>query len=179
MNRAQLMLSVLQSADRPFSRDEIFSRVGHMLTNNAASELRARGYDVVRSQQRDPSGDGWIYFYRLAGVLPSEAGVDAAMPGSVGRSPATTASDARSTDELSPSRDADAVTSEPGPRRPSEFDRVIGEAWIATVLRPHGFVDETEIESHWLVDDGRDLVDDELADEAGEQQRALFLSEAA
>ena len=58
MNRADRMLEVLRDG-RPHSRREIFDRAGFMLTNNAASELRARGLDVRQWRE-----DG-VYVYKL------------------------------------------------------------------------------------------------------------------
>lgn len=46
MNRAAKLHSVLRDGN-PHSRRDIFERVGFMLTNNAASELRAEGFNVV------------------------------------------------------------------------------------------------------------------------------------
>jgi len=57
------MLAVL-SDGRAHSRDDIFRACGRfMLTNNAASELRACGYDV-RHELQDR-----VHVYRLAGML--------------------------------------------------------------------------------------------------------------
>jgi len=58
------MLTVLRDG-KPHSRHEIFQRVGFMLTNNAASELRARGLDVEETR------DGDNYLYQLAAALPA------------------------------------------------------------------------------------------------------------
>lgn len=63
MNRADRMLEVLRDG-RPHTRRDLFDRCGFFLTNNAAAELRARGYNVVQSRERV---DGVvIYSYRLA-----------------------------------------------------------------------------------------------------------------
>jgi hypothetical protein len=70
MNRADRLLAVLSSAPRPFSRAEIFERAGFMLTNNAASELRARG--LVVEQSCESINGVTVYSYELAGPL-SEA----------------------------------------------------------------------------------------------------------
>jgi hypothetical protein len=51
MNRADKLLVVLQDG-REHSRGDVFHAYGFMLTNNAASELRARGYDV-QHRRRD------------------------------------------------------------------------------------------------------------------------------
>lgn len=51
MNRADLLLSCL-SDGRPWTRRDIFERVGFMLTNNAASELRARGIEVTHQVRK-------------------------------------------------------------------------------------------------------------------------------
>lgn len=51
MNRADRLYSVLRDG-RKHSRQEIFDAVGYMLTNNAASELRARGHDVRHLVER-------------------------------------------------------------------------------------------------------------------------------
>ena len=64
MNRAELLLSVLRD-HRPHSRQDIFDRVGYMLTNNAASELRACGYDIQHSRK------GRVDVYQLLPSQPS------------------------------------------------------------------------------------------------------------
>lgn len=51
MNRADALLSCLKDG-QPWTRRDIFDRVGFMLTNNAASELRARGIDVTHEVRR-------------------------------------------------------------------------------------------------------------------------------
>lgn len=61
VSRADRMLEVLRDR-RPHSREEIFERVGFMLTNNAASELRERGYDVEHRVERR------IHIYQLVGL---------------------------------------------------------------------------------------------------------------
>jgi hypothetical protein len=66
MNRADKMLSVLKDG-RTYSRLEIFERVGFMLTNNAASELRAQGFEV---EHRKEHGND---VYRLVGRLDEAA----------------------------------------------------------------------------------------------------------
>lgn len=95
MNRADRMLAVLASEPRPFTRAEIFAEAGFMLTNNAASELRARGLVVERTQTAGPGGET-IYMYELVGSLgepdpQGEATVSLteghAMPDSVSGSP--------------------------------------------------------------------------------------------
>jgi len=58
VNRADRMLAALRDGT-PWSRAEIFDRVGFMLTNNAASELRDRGFTVIESRR------GGEYFYQL------------------------------------------------------------------------------------------------------------------
>ena len=50
MNRADRMLAVLRDG-REHSRQDIFDRAGFMLTNNAASELRAQGHNVIHSKR--------------------------------------------------------------------------------------------------------------------------------
>ena len=60
-NRADLMLEVLKDG-AVHSRQEIFERVGFMLTNNAASELRDRGLNVVHRVERR------IHTYQLVAV---------------------------------------------------------------------------------------------------------------
>lgn len=62
MNRADRMLEVLRD-HRPHSREDVFSRVGYLMTNNAAAELRARGLDV-----RHYKHDG-LDIYELVGTL--------------------------------------------------------------------------------------------------------------
>lgn len=64
--RADRMLEVLRDG-RPHSREEIFERVGFMLTNNAASELRDKGYDVEHRVERR------IHIYQLVGGLDEAA----------------------------------------------------------------------------------------------------------
>jgi len=74
VNRAQKMLEVLADG-QPHSQRELWERGGFYLTNNAAAELRAQGYDVRYSQERI---DGKrVHFYRLHGSL-SEASLSAA-----------------------------------------------------------------------------------------------------
>jgi len=60
VSRADRMLSVL-SDRQPHSRQEIFEREGFFLTNNAASELRKRGYEISQTRERG------IYVYQLVG----------------------------------------------------------------------------------------------------------------
>jgi len=76
VNRADRLYSVLRDG-RPHSRQEVFDRVGFMLTNNAASELRARGVPVEHRK------DGGLDVYRLASPQLS---LD--MRGAVGSGPA-------------------------------------------------------------------------------------------
>lgn len=73
MNRADRMLAVLSSEPRPFTRAEIFAAAGFMLTNNAASELRARGLGVERTQTAGPGGSETIYSYELVGSLGEQS----------------------------------------------------------------------------------------------------------
>lgn len=77
MNRADLLLSVLRDG-KPHTRQDIFGRVGYFLANNAASELRARGFDVVHSRE------GRLDVYRLVGSLTdggdAAAGNESATP---------------------------------------------------------------------------------------------------
>lgn len=75
MNRADLLHSVLKDGRR-HSRRDIFDRVGFMLTNNAASELRARGVDVTHTRE------GRVDFYSLNGAagLPEDGHVLPASP---------------------------------------------------------------------------------------------------
>ena len=68
MNRADLLHSVLKDG-REHTRREIFEQVGYMLTNNAASELRARGHNVQHTRK------GRVDAYQL--VSNREMGVDA------------------------------------------------------------------------------------------------------
>lgn len=68
MNRADKMLAVLLDG-KPHSREDIFFRKGFMLTNNAASELRAKGYDVEHWQEAD------VHYYRLVESSLPEAAV--------------------------------------------------------------------------------------------------------
>jgi hypothetical protein len=66
VNRALLMLEVLRDG-RPHTRREIFDHAGFLLTNNAASELRAMGYDVQQSRERVDGVN--VYSYSLHGSL--------------------------------------------------------------------------------------------------------------
>ena len=60
MNRADLLYSCLRDG-RPWTRRDIFERTGsYFLLNNAASELRARGVNVVWSRA------GRLHVYQLA-----------------------------------------------------------------------------------------------------------------
>ena len=65
-NRADLMLEVLSDGG-VHSRQEIFERVGFMLTNNAASELRDRGLNIVHRLERR------IHTYQLISSDENEA----------------------------------------------------------------------------------------------------------
>lgn len=77
MNRAQRMLSVLDDY-RPHTRGDIFKRVGFLLTNNAASELRAKGHDVSQWYEKGE------YVYQLVPLdrlpAPSPAGSQSSGP---------------------------------------------------------------------------------------------------
>lgn len=64
MNRAEKLRTVLADG-RPHSRQDIFDKVGFMLTNNAASELRSAGCDVQQWR------DGGIYIYQLKAPGPA------------------------------------------------------------------------------------------------------------
>jgi hypothetical protein len=66
VNRATRMFEVLRDGQR-HSRRDLIERCGFFLTNNAASELRAQGYDVEQTRER-VNGDV-VYFYRLRGSL--------------------------------------------------------------------------------------------------------------
>jgi hypothetical protein len=68
VNRADKLHKIL-SDGRPHSRQEIFESVGFMLTNNAASELRARGVDVEHHV------DNGLHIYRLAGSLQQPSSI--------------------------------------------------------------------------------------------------------
>lgn len=61
VSRADRMFEVLRDG-QPHSREEIFERVGFMLTNNAAAELRERGYEIESWQERR------IFIYQLVGL---------------------------------------------------------------------------------------------------------------
>jgi len=63
VNRAERLRRVLADG-KPHTRRDIFDRAGFMLTNNAASELRAQGETVVQWRDRGE------YLYRLE---PQEA----------------------------------------------------------------------------------------------------------
>ena len=76
MNRADLLWSVLKDG-RPHSRQEIFEQVGYMLTNNAASELRARG--VLVEHRRE----GRLDVYEIVGSLREPALPPGASPSPV------------------------------------------------------------------------------------------------
>ena len=170
------LLSILEDGE-PHSANEIrrrsFEERGCGLTvNSRASDLRKHGYVVECWHDPTAGRRDQAWLYRLAGVLPEGASEGHAPSGSPSLTP-------DSVSQLSPMpSDAGALTSDQGACRLSEFDRVIGESYVTAILAPC-FVDESEIESFWLADDGQELVDEELAEELGEQQRALFLSEAA
>lgn len=66
MNRADKLFAVLRDG-REHSRQDVFDAEGFMLTNNAAAELRARGYDV-RHRRR-----GGLDMYQLVGSLDALA----------------------------------------------------------------------------------------------------------
>lgn len=76
MNRADLLLSVLQDG-REHSRADIVAKVGFFLTNNAASELRARGVGVHHRVR-----DG-LHVYSLSAVTESSKAQAAGSPVSV------------------------------------------------------------------------------------------------
>lgn len=61
MNRADKLLAVLRDG-REHSRQDVFDAHGFMLTNNAASELRARGHNVEHRRR-----DG-LDVYRLVSL---------------------------------------------------------------------------------------------------------------
>jgi hypothetical protein len=95
------MLEVLRDGQR-HSRRDLFERIGYFLTNNAASELRAQGYDVEQTRE-NVNGDV-VYYYRLRGSL-SERETHPAIDGTV-------AADARLTATRNGSPDLDASRSE-------------------------------------------------------------------
>jgi biotin operon repressor len=74
VNRAEKLLAVLQDG-RPHSRREIQERVGYFLTNNAASELRAKGYDV--SYRRE----GRVDVYQLTTLAEGDSAKSDSGPG--------------------------------------------------------------------------------------------------
>ncbi len=77
--RAAAMLSVLADG-RKRSRDEIFEAAGRFfLTNNAASELRAKGYDVRQGRE------GKLYVYWLVSARSSAAAARARRGASVSK----------------------------------------------------------------------------------------------
>lgn len=71
------MLEVLRDG-RDHSRQDIFDAHGYMLTNNAAAELRARGYDIQHSKH-----DG-LDVYRYVGSLAEPDPSLAPIPSSLG-----------------------------------------------------------------------------------------------
>jgi hypothetical protein len=77
VNRAQLMLVVLRDG-KPHTRRDIFERVGFQLTNNSASELRAKGYDVRQSRERVDGVN--VYSYQLHGSLSERGKVEGGSP---------------------------------------------------------------------------------------------------
>lgn len=85
VNRADKLLAVLRDG-REHSRHDVFESQGFMLTNNAASELRARGFAVVHRKKKG------LDTYQLQGSL-DEGAADAALPAMPG---------APSSSELSP-----------------------------------------------------------------------------
>lgn len=83
MNRADLLYSVLQDG-REHSRADIVSKVGFFLTNNAASELRARGIGV---EHRVTDG---LHTYKLlsaAGTTASPSSLPPVAPSSLASNP--------------------------------------------------------------------------------------------
>lgn len=76
-NRADLMLSCLRDG-KPWTRREIFNEVGYFLTNNAASELRKRGLEVVQWRHEGE------YVYQLTDGTLAEGGGGKA-PAAVGK----------------------------------------------------------------------------------------------
>jgi hypothetical protein len=96
VSRADLLLSVLRDG-KPHARQEVFDRVGFMLTNNAASELRAQGYNVRHSV------DGGSHTYRMVSLL--EEGEPEAETALL----ASSVSQAASNELASPSSSGDAL----------------------------------------------------------------------
>lgn len=98
MNRADKLLSVLQDG-REHSRADVFQAYGFMLTNNAASELRARGYEVEHRKK-----DG-LDTYRLA--------LEATDPALLGVGPIDTGSVASSAPDLAAAAEDGALDLHP------------------------------------------------------------------
>lgn len=67
MNRADKMLALLRDG-QPHSRRELHEAGGYYLTNNAAAELRGKGYDV-RTKTSRVNGET-VYLYQWFGSLP-------------------------------------------------------------------------------------------------------------
>jgi hypothetical protein len=103
VNRADLLLSVLRDG-RPHSRQDVFDAVGFMLTNNAASELRAQGHNILHSI------DGGLHTYQLSSLLeegdPNEPDGALAVDDIVAMSPVPQAG--RRPEPASPSSSGDA-----------------------------------------------------------------------
>ena len=86
MNRAERLYRVLKDG-RTYSRLEIFERVGFMLTNNAASELRAIGFNVEHRKEQ-----GNDVYQLVLGEAPEPPSSCASFPQVSGASPRTPAS---------------------------------------------------------------------------------------
>lgn len=123
MNRAELLLSVLADG-RPHSRQEIFDRVGFMLTNNAASEARKLGKEVAHSVERG------VHIYTLLVERDPTAAVGSprsAVPQAVASEPVSrsTSSDAHQadTEELTANQPAVSVLHSSSPGEAAQVDR--------------------------------------------------------
>lgn len=74
MNRADRMYKLLQDR-RPHSRRELHEAGGFYLTNNAASELRTRGFNVAQHVRVIDGRRVW--YYQLVDLPTADADADA------------------------------------------------------------------------------------------------------
>jgi biotin operon repressor len=114
LNRADRMLSVLKDG-RTYSRREIMERAGWFMTNNAAAELRARGYQV---EHRKEKGND---VYQLVGAL------DEAAAHAIGAVPAASSS-ASSNPPGKPSMGAAVIAPDPPHGRDGDVLTLFGDA---------------------------------------------------
>lgn len=97
-NRADRMLEVLRDG-RTYSRAEIVDRAGWLMTNNAAAELRARGYDIRHSKKQN------LDTYRLVSLDGATSEPFTPIPSSLGET-ATLVASSSETVEVHPMQPA-------------------------------------------------------------------------